>query len=82
MAVGDLARDAIGDAAFDALVEVDRYTQKFSNILTRGTLHLAPQSPQVGISLPAPPMVTASVSYGYSLGLLWLQPRSPSIPGL
>ena len=47
VAVGELARDAIGDEAFDKLVEVDRYTQRFGNILTKGTLHLSPQSAQV-----------------------------------
>ena len=45
--MGELARDAIGDEAFDKLVEVDRYTQRFGNILTKGTLHLAPQSAEV-----------------------------------
>ena len=62
--MGELARNAIGEEAFDKVVEVDRYTQRFGNILTKGTLHLAPQSAQVAglLTLTITVAVTVTVT--------------------
>ena len=48
VSIGDTVRDTLNEEDWDRLVRLDRYTQQFGNILTRGTLHLAPDSDEVG----------------------------------
>ena len=81
--MGELARNAIGEEAFDKVVEVDRYTQRFGNILTKGTLHLAPQSAQVAglltLTITVIPTLTLTLTPALILALALLRTVPPRV---